>query len=185
MDFKQAYKLILSEIETGCAHIDAEAAAALTKEIISAEKVFLIGVGRVLLSLEAFCKRLNHLGIQTVCVGMLDEPACTPKDLLIVGSGSGETAIPLAIAKIAKKHGARVAHIGSNPQSSIKEFTDVFVRIPVKTKLNLPDEIQSDQIMSSMFEQTLYVLCDSICMMIADQKHLMIHELWQYHANLE
>lgn len=183
--FTDSYSLILEEIRIGCEHVSPEQAEQLADAIIAAEKVFLIGVGRVLISLEAFCKRLNHLGVKAYCVGALDEPAITERDLLVVGSGSGETAIPLQIARIAKKYGARVAHIGSNPQSSLKQYTDVFLRIPVRTKLNLPDEIPSRQIMSSMFEQTLYVVCDSLCMMIAKKKSIDIHKLWPLHANLE
>ena len=185
MSFLKSYELILSEVSGACQSINPQAAESLAEQIMAAEKVFLIGVGRVLISLSAFSKRLNHLGISAHLVGDINEPAITDKDLLIAASGSGETAIPLNIARIAKKHGAQVCHIGSNPQSSLKQYTDHMVRIPVKTKLNLSDELPSSQIMSSLFEQTLYVLCDSICLMIAEKKALDIHSLWRFHANLE
>ena len=185
MDFQKNYRKILDEIKEACEHINPEDAEKAAKEILLADKVFLIGVGRVLLSLMAFSKRLNHLGIKAFLVGDINEPAITEKDLLIVGSGSGETAIPLNIARIAKNHGAKVLHIGSNRNSSLSEYTDFMVRIPVKTKLNLPDEIESNQIMSALFEQTLYIFCDSICLMIAEEKKLDIKSLWRFHANLE
>jgi len=183
--FEEKYTLILSEIKNAISAVDAQQTEMLTERLLKADKVFLIGVGRVLISLQAFCKRLNHLGIQAFCVGDFNEPAITENSLLVVGSGSGETAIPLNIARIAKKYGAAVAHIGSNANSSLKEYTDLMVRIPVRTKLNLEDETDSRQIMSSLFEQSLYILCDSICLMISDKKNLVIKELWQHHANLE
>ena len=185
MEFTKNYELILSEIAQACEAVEPMQVNDLAREILAAEKVFLVGVGRVLLSLMAFSKRLNHLGIKAFCVGDLNEPAITGKDLLIVGSGSGETAIPVNIAGIAKRYGAKVCHIGSNPDSSMKKYADLFVRIPVRTKLNLEDELNSKQMMSSMFEQALYVLCDSVCLMISQQKAIDIHNLWFLHANLE
>ena len=55
-------------------------------------------------------------------LGEITEPAMTDKDLLIVGSGSGETAFPLIIAKKAKELNATVAHIGANPNSSMSHI---------------------------------------------------------------
>ncbi len=185
MCFNEKYNLILREIGTAMDAVDEKSVEEFAQKIIDAEKVFLIGVGRVLITLKAFCKRLNHLGIKAFCVGDLNEPAITDKDMLIVGSGSGETAIPLEIARIATSYSAFIAHIGSNPGSSMQKYTDLFVRIPVKTRLNLAGEIDSDQIMSSLFEQSLYILCDSVCLMIADKKSLNIKGLWHCHANLE
>ena len=58
---------------------------------------------------------------------------------------------PLAIAGKAKQHGAAVAHVGANPSSSMREHADVFVRVPVQTKLGLPGEIPSAHPMTSLF----------------------------------
>ncbi len=125
----------------------------------------------MLLSLKSIAKRLAHLGIDTVIVGEITEPAITENDLLIVGSGSGESAFPLAIAKKAKSFDATVAHIGSNPNSSMQDITDYFIRIPVQTKLNLPNEIASVQPMTSLFEQSLLLLGDTIALiLIEDEK---------------
>jgi 6-phospho-3-hexuloisomerase len=157
----------------------------LTDAIIQSEQVFMTGVGRSLLSLQAFCKRLNHLGITAYCVGDFNETAATKNDLLIVGSGSGESVCPIAIAKRAFSIGMKIAHIGSNMNSSLKEFVDIFVRIPTNTKLCLDDEIKSNQIMSSLFEQSLYILCDTITLMILNKKKVNITDLWINHANLE
>ena len=102
MDFTQAKQTVLSELQGVFDTVDEKQVVELTEMICSAEKVFVVGVGRVLLMLQAFTKRLNHLGIEANFVGAIDEPAITDKDLLIVGSGSGESAVPVAIVKIAK-----------------------------------------------------------------------------------
>ncbi len=183
--YSEEIKKVVTEISNTTTAIDEEQVHALVAEILKAEKVFFVGVGRVLLSLQAITKRLAHLGIETHYVGSITEPAITDKDLLIVGSGSGESLFPVAIAKKAKVNNARVAHIGANPKCSMAEYSDVFVKIPVATKFSNPDEIKSVQPMTSLFEQSLLVLGDTIALMIVEEKGLDLHSLWQHHANLE
>lgn len=184
-DYLEAQKAIVKELENTLELVKEDEIKLLLKSIQEAEKVFFVGVGRVLLSLEGIAKRLAHLGIKTFVVGQITEPAITDKDLLIVGSGSGESAFPLIIAKKAKSFNAKVAHIGSNPNSSMKAHADIFIRIPVATKLNLSDEVPSIQPMTSLFEQSLLLLGDTLALMIIKEKDINMKELWQYHANLE
>ena len=183
--FQSSVHLILDECQGALSKVDPVAVDQLLDGLLSAEKVFFVGVGRVFLSLQAMAKRFSHLGLKTFCVGQITEPAISDKDLLIVGSGSGESLMPVAIAKKAKTFGARIAHIGSNPQSSLKPITDIFVRIPVRTKLALSDETDSKQAMTSLFEQCLLLFGDALAEMIIRRRALNTDELWQYHANLE
>lgn len=185
MSFSDVQNEIVAELGETMGQISPSEVDVLVAEIQKADRVFFVGVGRVLLSLQAIAKRLAHLGIDTVVVGQITEPAISPNDLLIVGSGSGQSAVPLAIAAKAHQLGARVAHIGSNPNSAMSEFADVFVRIPVQTKLELPNEVPSIQPMTSLFEQSLLLLGDSIALMLVRQGDLDLHSLWRHHANLE
>lgn len=178
-------KEITNELTTTLSNIDSNDVSKLLVEIQKADKVFFVGVGRVLLSLKAVAKRLAHLGIKTYIVGQITEPAITDKDLLIVGSGSGESAFPLIIAKKAKQYNATVAHIGANPNCSMGEYSDLFVKVPVSTKLQLPDEIPSVQPMTSLFEQSLLLLGDTLALMMIREQNIDMPSLWQYHANLE
>jgi len=177
--------MILPEIRNALQKVDRDALAKLVSDIQKADDVFFIGVGRVMMSLEAICKRLTHLGIRAHCVGEITEPAIKKTDLLIIGSGSGESIVPVAIAKKAKEFNAKIVHIGSNPNGSVSMYVNYMVRIPVQTRLYLEDEIKSSQIMTSLFEQTLLILGDTIAQIIADNSQTDFHELWQYHANLE
>ncbi|MBQ6654063.1 MAG: SIS domain-containing protein [Erysipelotrichaceae bacterium] len=186
MNFKETREIVLSELQNVFENIDPAQVEKLAEMICESEKVFVAGVGRVLLMMQAFEKRLNHLGIDSYYVGEINEPAITEKDLLIVGSGSGESVVPVALVKVASKFNPRIVHIGSNPQSSMTPYEDLFVRIPCSTKLNLEDEIKSRQIMSSLFEQSLLLLADMTAMLIADRKNITdLHSLWRKHANLE
>lgn len=176
---------VLAELEKALSAVDEASVRRLIDEILAAEKVFFVGVGRVMLSLQAFAKRLAHLGISAHCVGDITEPAITERDLLIAGSGSGASIVPVVICHKAKELGARIVHIGSNENSEISSLAAFVVRIPVKTKLDLPDEIGSDQIMTSLFEQSLFLLGDIVAKMIAEEQRLDLDALWEKHANLE
>ena len=184
-DYLNCTDVVLSEISEALRLVSCEDAEEFVEMICSAKKVFVIGVGRVLLMLQAFVKRLNHLGITAYYVGAVEEPAITPDDILIVASGSGESAIPLVITEIAKKHNAKVIHIGASENSPIGRTVDRFIRIPSRTKSNRKGEIQSMQPMTSLFEQSLLLFCDIVALMIIRKNNLDINELWQYHANLE
>ena len=184
--FKCFYNEAVKEIEGALDSVDSAHVDKLIEDIYNAEKVFLVGVGRVMLSLEAFAKRLTHLGISAHCVGDITEPAISDKDILIVASGSGESIVPVVIAKKAKEIGVKkIIHIGSNPQGAVRKYADYMVRIPVRTRLYLEDEIESNQIMTSLFEQTLLVFGDVIAKMMVSEKGIDLKKLWRFHANLE
>jgi len=183
--FSKKTDLVLSELRVALGSIKPEEVEQLVSVILSADKVFFVGVGRVMLSLQAMAKRLAHLGIKAHLVGEITEPAITKDDVLIVGSGSGSSIVPLNIAKKAHALGAGIVHIGSNPRSELREMVCLMVRIPVRTKYYLEDEIDSAQPMTSLFEQSLFLLGDIVAMMIIDQQNIEPKDLWQYHANLE
>ena len=150
MSYKAAKQNIVREITETLDRISSKDVEQLIKKIEKAERVFFVGVGRVLLALEGMAKRLGHLGIQTVVVGQITEPAIT-----------------------------------DNPDSTMKEYSDLFIRIPVQTKLALPEEISSIQPMTSLFEQSVLLLGDSIALVMIEEKAIDMSKLWQYHANLE
>lgn len=183
--FIEKRDIVIYECMSALKSIDSDKIANYIDIVNEADKIFFVGVGRVLLSLKSICKRYAHLGIDSYIVGGITEPAITEGDVLIVGSGSGETAYPLEITKMAKKMGVTTIHIGSNPDGSIAKYIDLFIRIPVKSKLNHADEINSLQPMTSLFEQSLLLFGDITAMMIIENKNIELQELWKYHANLE
>lgn len=177
---------VTDELSRTLNSIDPASLERLKNDILEADQVFFIGVGRVMLSLQAICKRLAHLGIKAHFVGEITEPHLNPSDLLIVGSGSGGSLFPLGIAKKARETvNCKIVHLGSNPNSPMKEICDYMVRIPVRTKNYLDDEIDSVQPMTSLFEQSLLLVGDILAKIIIEEKQLDMKGLWQYHANME
>jgi 6-phospho-3-hexuloisomerase len=189
-DFNENYKKacddVLDELRRTLSSIDSASLERLANEILAADQVFFVGVGRVMLALQCVCKRLAHLGIKAHYVGEITEPAITENDLLIVGSGSGASLFPLGIAKKARASvNCKIVHIGSNPNSEMKEICDFMVRIPVRTKFYLEDEIDSCQPMTSLFEQSVLLMGDILAKLIIEQREIDMKSLWKYHANLE
>ena len=189
-DFTERYaaasREVTDELERTLSSINADELEHLADEILKADQVFFVGVGRVMLALECVCKRFAHLGIRTHCVGEITEPAITKNDLLIVGSGSGGSLFPLGIARKARETvDCTIVHIGSNPNSEMKDIADFMVRIPVRTKFYLEDEIDSCQPMTSLFEQSVLLVGDILAKIIIEQRGLDMKALWRYHANLE
>ena len=177
---------VLAELAQTLVSVDPSQLERLRDEILKADQVFFVGVGRVMLALQCVCKRLSHLGIKAHYVGEITEPAIKKDDLLIVGSGSGGSLFPLGIAKKARAAvDCTIVHIGSNPNSEMKDIANFMVRIPVRTKFYLEDEIDSCQPMTSLFEQSVLLLGDVLAKMIIEEKNLDMKGLWQYHANLE
>ena len=183
--YNDTVKAVLKECESVLYAIPEKDTEEFIRILNDANSIFFVGVGRVLLSLKAFAKRLAHLGFDTHIVGEITEPAIKKGDVIIVGSGSGESMFPRLIAEKAKSFGATVVMIGSNRESSIAKLSDFMIRVPTNTKLQREDEIKSEQIMTSLFEQFLLLYGDIVAKMIVDKNNVDMHSLWQYHANLE
>jgi len=80
----------------------------LAERISKSNKIVCLGAGRVGLVMEAFAKRLMHLGKSSYAYTDSNLPATSDGDLLIVGSGSGNTKTIANIAKIAKERGLNI-----------------------------------------------------------------------------
>lgn len=184
--YEETRRAVLGELEQALGSVDPASLERLKEDILLAEQVFFVGVGRVMLSLQCVCKRLAHLGIRAHYVGEITEPHLNEGDLLIVGSGSGSSLFPAAIARKARQSvNCKIVHIGSNPHGEVSRYADYMVRIPVRTKEYLDDEIDSCQPMTTLFEQSLLLLGDILAKMIIEEKQLDMKALWRYHANME
>ncbi len=194
--YKKNTSLIVGEINHILKNIDLKQTNNLINQIILANRIFLVAIGRVNLALQCFGKRLSHLGFKVELVGSLTEKPATKKDLLVVASGSGESIVPLHIAKKAKKIGCKVLHITSAKKSSIRKIADYVVefnapnkRDIIKNKESLSDSTSktktSIQPMSTLFDQALHIYGDIVSIQIIEKLRLKKINLWKYHANLE
>ncbi|MEA5047306.1 MAG: SIS domain-containing protein [Eubacteriales bacterium] len=179
-------QLILQELGETLPKIDEAAYESFYDELTKpGRRVLLMGVGRVMIALKAWVKRLSHLEIDVNYVGSENEQALRKNDLLVVGSSSGESALPVAIANLAKKIGANVAYVGCSPESTIAKISDVRLILFGRTKYSAPTEYPSKQPMSSLFEQQLFLLGDVIALDIMERRGWTEANVKSHHANLE
>jgi len=107
MQFHSLKEEVCEEIKGALAKVEEKDVYSLIDAILSVEKVFVTGTGRVMFMMQAFAKRIKHLGIDAHVAGETVEPPIGKKDLLLVGSASGETKITLAIAQMGRKEEPR------------------------------------------------------------------------------
>src|SRR5690625_1979823 len=100
---------IIKELEEEAKHVDDEQIQGLIQAICEANRIFVVGVGRSGFVGRAFSNRLMHLGFTVYFIGEPTTPSIQEGDLLIIGSGSGETSGMVNIAKKAASLGVKIA----------------------------------------------------------------------------
>ena len=144
------------------------------------------GLGRSGVAVKAFAMRLMHMGLPVYVVGEIVTPAIQKGDLLVVGSGSGETGSLTIMAKKVKDIGAELALVTIFPQSTIGKLADAIVKIPAPTpKVATESGFKSIQPMGSLFEQSLLLLFDSLILRLMETKKENSENMMKRHANLE
>lgn len=187
MSAKEYTKKILAELTHNVEFEDDNQLAEFVMIIQEANHIFLAGVGRSGVAIRGFCNRLMHLGLSVSLVGDITNPHTKEGDLLIVGSGSGETESLVSMAKKAKKADVKIALVTMDPQSSIGQLADLIVVLPgVSPKLEKSGmEITSIQPMGSAFEQIQFLTYDGVVLELMNQLKETTDTMYQRHADLE
>jgi 6-phospho-3-hexuloisomerase len=177
--------LVLNELKLSLEEISSDGFEVLLAELVKERRILVVAVGRVLISMKAWVKRLCHMGLDIDFVGSETEGPVKKGDLLIIASSSGESMFPVGIAKIAREKGAVLLYIGCSPESTAAKLADKMLLMRGKTKFSKPGEFNSAQPMSTLFEQQLYLLGDIITLELMKKKGLDEETVKSRHANLE
>lgn len=161
-------------------------AARFTELILSADAIYCAGVGRSGYVMRAFAMRLMHCGLRAYVVGDTEAPGAQEGDVLLLGSGSGETESLKAYVAKAKKLGMKVGLVSGFPKSALGQAADEVLVIPAPTpKAKDHGERTSSQPMASLFEQSLFAVLDAVIMEVMEKKGLSAEAMFARHANLE
>jgi len=198
------FEQILDELRDVLSQTDSQEEETFVRELLSAERIFVCGLGRSGLMMRAFAMRLMHLGLTIFVVGETTTPSIREGDLLAVGSGSGETSTPVSMARLAKKAGATVAALTGHRDSTLAQSADVVILIPVRASPLLPQGGASPplpqenitkvtgtvtppsfQPLGSLAEQSMLIYLDSIVARLWSKIGGTPEELLKRHANLE
>ena len=144
---------------------------ALTSAYHERRTIGVVGAGRSGLVAKAFAMRLMHLGFNVFVIGETITPAIGKDDVLLAISGSGDTALTVSSAQVAKHVGAKVISITSFPGSSLAELSDIVLIVPGRIQRAETDDYFSRQLLGiheplaplgTLFELSTSILMDSI-----------------------
>ncbi|MCC4213087.1 6-phospho-3-hexuloisomerase [Leeuwenhoekiella parthenopeia] len=181
---REALSAILKEHIALQERVDAQELQALIKPIKNANSIFLIGMGRSGLMMQAAAMRLMHLGFEAYVVGETTTPAIKKGDLLIAGSGSGTTATVIRAATKAFDLGAEVACFTTDSNSELAELSTYRVIIPAAEKQEHNNSI-SEQYAGSLFEQGFLLVFDALIQSLWKLDGSSAETLYKRHSNLE
>lgn len=177
----RAIETVVSECSAAALAVSDQERGAMARLIADAHRVFVAGAGRSGLVARAFANRLVHLGLSVSVVGEITCAHTAPGDVLVVGSGSGETGSLVQMVAKAKNAGLRVALVTASPDSTIAREADVTVVIPAASK----GQGGSAQPMASTFEQASLLTYDSIVLLLMDLLGESSVSMYARHADLE
>lgn len=176
---------IIKELQSAVAQISTEESEKLVDGILKAKKVFVTGAGRSGFMGKSFVMRMMHMGIDAYAIGETVTPNFEKDDILIIGSGSGETKSLISIAEKAKSIGGTIVAVTLFPESTIGSLADFTVKLAGASKEQSGENKQTIQPMGSLFEQNLLLFYDGVVLSFMDKKGMDSQKMYGRHANLE
>lgn len=176
---------IISELNASVDKVSAVQLEQLTDAIMSAGRIFVAGAGRSGLMMRAFAMRLMHLGFDVYVVGETVTRSLAKGDLLLIGSGSGETRSLLPMAEKAISLEAAVGVLTLSPISTLGKLADIIILLPGAPKDQKDNEATTIQPMGSLFEQVLLLVCDAVILQLMAKQSSNGKQMYGNHANLE
>jgi len=178
---------ILGELKENSLQLDENKIEQFISFIGPKKRIYVAGAGRSGVAIKAFASRLMHLGLDVHFLGDITVPHTKPGDLLIIGSGSGETQSLVSMAQKAKKNGLNIILNTLTSNSTIASFADAKIVLPgaspkVEDKTHTGVSIQP---MGSGFEQLSLLVYDAIIMSLMNKLNQTSEMMFERHANLE
>ncbi|WP_339799328.1 6-phospho-3-hexuloisomerase [Paenibacillus sp. FSL R5-0744] len=176
---------IIEELQRSISQLDQQEAERMAELLLQSNKVFVAGAGRSGLMGRAFAMRLMHVGKEAYVVGETVTPGIEPGDVLVLGSGSGETKGLISMAEKAKGVGAEVIAVTIAPDSTVGRLASYVVKLPGSTKDQTSGGYSTIQPMASLFEQTMLVFYDAVILRMMEKTGQTTKQMFGKHANLE
>ena len=177
-------KLVVREITQTVDQLNQQQLQAVVDEIVAAQRVFVCGTGRSLLMMKALAMRLMHVGSEAYVVGEPVTPAIKPGDLLIAGSGSGQTRTTLTYVQAGRAECARTVAITAHADSPIAAACDLVVASPAPIT-GQPSPGASVQPPGSLFEQCLLAVNDALVLAVLERLGTTVKQMRARHTKLE
>lgn len=173
---------ILAEITQVLHQVDEKQVTTAIERLASGKRIFVLGEGRSGLQGKGFAMRLMHIGLSPYVIGESTTPAVQKDDLLVAISGSGTTSMIVSLAKKAHEQGTEVLAITSNAASPLGQLASEVLVIPGATKTG---EGHSIQLLSTLFDQTLHIQLDYLCLQLSRKLQVTNEAARSQHSNME
>lgn len=177
----ELFNIILDEIIDVISKVDEESFKKVASVISKEKRIFVHGEGRSGLMVKGFAMRLMHLGYQVYVVGETITPALRKEDLFISVSGSGKSANVVSDTKKAKKVGCEVIAFTSNAESDLAKEADIVVKVPGTVKGDEGENRKSVQLLSSLFDQSIHIVLDGLCLYLSQINQISNNEATKIH----
>jgi 6-phospho-3-hexuloisomerase len=185
MDTLSYAQLIIEELQRSVSQLDHNETERMAELLLQSNKIFVAGAGRSGLMGRAFAMRLMHVGKEAYVVGETITPGIEPGDVLVLGSGSGETKGLISMAEKASGVGAEVIAVTITPDSTIARLASYTVKLPGSPKDQVSGSYNTIQPMASLFEQTMLVFYDAVILRLMEKTGQTTKMMFGKHANLE
>ncbi|HEX9026047.1 MAG TPA: 6-phospho-3-hexuloisomerase [Clostridium sp.] len=174
---------ILEEIKDVIEKVDEEQVKEIMNVFKKGTRIFVDGEGRSGFQAKGFAMRLMHIGYNSYVMGETITPALKKGDIFVAISGSGKTKNILSNAKAAKDLGLTIIGVTSKKDSPLGEVSDLVLEVPGKTKSD--NDVASIQLLSSLFDQSVHIVLDDLCLLISKKDNLSDSEASRNHINIE
>ncbi|MFV5782377.1 6-phospho-3-hexuloisomerase [Pediococcus acidilactici] len=174
---------VVQEVNTVMEKVQVEQINQAEKIITKDKRIFILGAGRSGLMAKGFAMRLMHIGYTVYVIGETITPSIQPGDVLVAVSGSGKTGSVLEPAEKAKQNGVKVVAVTSNGESPLGKLGDATIVVPGATKGG--DGVQSIQLLSTLFDQSVHITLDVLCLQLSRRDHVSNDAAKSAHSNME
>ncbi|MBU3142824.1 6-phospho-3-hexuloisomerase [Clostridium sp. CF012] len=173
--------IIVDEISSVLLKVDRKQLEEVVNSISKDTRIFVDGEGRSGLMGKGFAMRLMHLGYSVYVVGETITPAVAKNDIYFAISGSGESGNVVLNTKKAKEKGCTIIAVTSKVQSSIASLAHKLIVVPGTTKGDNGEGRKSVQLLSSLFDQTIHIVLDALCLMLSKKDNISNNEATAKH----
>ncbi len=157
----------------------------ICEAIEKADHIFLAGIGRTGYIMRCFAMRLAQSGFRVYWIGDSNTCSAQTGDLLILGSGSGETEGLVGYIKKAVSLGMKKIVFTTNPHSTLAGYADLLKVLKADAKYQSAGNKKSVQPMGSLFEEVLLIILEAIVLELMERNHITEEYMREKHANLE
>lgn len=179
------FKIIMKELAECFEESHYEDRKKMIEMICRADRIFVAGTGRTGYVMRCFSMRLMQAGYSVFWIGDNNTPAAGKGDLIILGSGSGETGALCNYIKAAKAILMDSIVLTASGASTLAEEADMVVLLKGNSKFCKKGNCDSIQPMGALFEQELLIYLDALVLDMIEFGLTSADIMKRKHANLE